>query len=561
MIRFSCPSCGAAASAPIECVGRTTTCRGCGKPITVPRVAPTPTPAPPAASGDKTTLGLLLSHTPTTMKPAGDAPKPRTGLKTTPPVRSRQTASGVKRRPKEPEREKPARRNMALTLVYVLGAVLFVFAGGGLVGFGVYRYLDSQRPKDDNNSYARAPLDIGNPSGAPQPGATPSTQPTPSKQDSSPPKKDDAGNTPASADRPKAKPDDAPKAADAPKPKPDDTPKPKPDDNPNPKPDDKPKPKPDDTPKPKPDNSPKPKPDDNPKPDPLAPLLKDLKSNDKDVKAKAVAGLAKLLKDGDDVTRRQAAQALGEAGLAAKAVRHDLDDATNDSDEGVRREARKAVAAIDAAAVEDKKAQTRQKLVPLLKDLKDKSAAVRQKALEGIAVLGPDAVDASEQVLDKLTDKSPAVQRAALDALEKVNPPLYKPMLTVMVDQNLQAKYLAIQQLGKMGPDAKATVPFLIRRYQTQAADANFRDYYGRIILKALQSIDPDNTDFQMFILSAIPPSPTTANSQFVPGGGPAGQVMRGEAMTIALELVKSNKMDAAKLAKDARKNNLSKFS
>ena len=97
----------------------------------------------------------------------------------------------------------------------------------------------------------------------------------------------------------------------------------------------------------------------------MAPFLKDLKSDDKDLKARAVAGLAKLLKDGDDLIRLQAAQALGEAGLAAKAALHDLDDATKDSDVGVRREARKAVAAIDAAAAEEQKAQTRQKLVAL----------------------------------------------------------------------------------------------------------------------------------------------------------------------------------------------------
>jgi DNA-directed RNA polymerase subunit RPC12/RpoP len=36
MIRFMCPSCNSPLSAPFDCGGRTTKCRHCGHPITVP---------------------------------------------------------------------------------------------------------------------------------------------------------------------------------------------------------------------------------------------------------------------------------------------------------------------------------------------------------------------------------------------------------------------------------------------------------------------------------------------------------------------------------------------
>jgi WD40 repeat protein len=49
MIRFACPTCKVAASAPEECAGRTTTCRQCGNPITVPSVAAQSAAPPPAA--------------------------------------------------------------------------------------------------------------------------------------------------------------------------------------------------------------------------------------------------------------------------------------------------------------------------------------------------------------------------------------------------------------------------------------------------------------------------------------------------------------------------------
>jgi hypothetical protein len=39
VIRFKCPSCGLAVSAPEDCVGRSTKCRGCNNPIVVPSIA------------------------------------------------------------------------------------------------------------------------------------------------------------------------------------------------------------------------------------------------------------------------------------------------------------------------------------------------------------------------------------------------------------------------------------------------------------------------------------------------------------------------------------------
>ena len=309
-----------------------------------------------------------------------------------------------------------------------------------------------------------------------------------------------------------------------------------------PKPDDAPKPKPDDSPKPKPDDAPKP--DDKPKPDPLAPLLKDLRSDNADVKANAVAGLAKLLKGGDDLTRRQAAQALGEAGLAAKAARPNLDDATKDSDKGVRREARKAVAAIDDAfAEEKKKAQIRQKLAPLLKDLKDKSAAVRQKALEGIADMGADGVEASEGLLAMLTDKSPAVQQRALDALEKVNYDLHEPIVALLVDND---KASAVAQLGKMGAAARPAVPTLIGFYQIQAVIPDHQYHYRATILTALYAIDPDNKDFQALVVNAIP----VIQASPYPSGLMPDSEVRFQAIICAMKMVKANNLDPARLVK-----------
>jgi HEAT repeat protein len=281
----------------------------------------------------------------------------------------------------------------------------------------------------------------------------------------------------------------------------------------------------------------------------LAKLLKDAGGDDKDVQAKAVAGLVRLLKNDDEVVRQEAAKALGSAGLAGKAALKDLDDAAKDPDAGVRKEARRAIDKIQAAAGLEAKALMQQKLAPLLKDLKDKSAATRQKALEGIADLGPDAADASEAILSMFSDRSPAVQQSALDALEKVNPTLHKPILTLVVDKDAVPRVQAISQLQKMGKDAKPAVPLLLRLYQAQVADPRQFNpgLLCDLILAAVGDIDPDNRDYIDLVLSVVssPRQPIAG-----PGGIGSGAPSRDKAIVMAMRLVKDGHLDASKLVK-----------
>jgi HEAT repeat protein len=76
-----------------------------------------------------------------------------------------------------------------------------------------------------------------------------------------------------------------------------------------------------------------------------------------------------MLKHDDDIIRLKAAQRLGTAGAEAKTALKDLENATKDSDELVRREARRAIAKIEATVAGERKAAAQEKLAPLLKDL------------------------------------------------------------------------------------------------------------------------------------------------------------------------------------------------
>jgi hypothetical protein len=100
MIRFSCPSCGAAQSAAEEAAGKKAKCRQCGKPFVVPRAAAAPTASPQ----QKTTLGQVIGHNPTALQHDSPPPasRPQTGRPRARLVRPHQRRRGNRGSAKAP---------------------------------------------------------------------------------------------------------------------------------------------------------------------------------------------------------------------------------------------------------------------------------------------------------------------------------------------------------------------------------------------------------------------------------------------------------------------------
>src|SRR5262245_554495 len=145
MLHFSCPSCGTNLSAPETCAGRGTKCRQSGHPVTVPQ------PSVPSPERDKTSLGQLLSHSPTGLK--GDAVSPGKGQAKTPgssPAKGPNLPRAkILQGPPNPTPTRRARPNESggtsgLPRAVKLGMlVVLVFAAGGWSGTASF---DTWRP-------------------------------------------------------------------------------------------------------------------------------------------------------------------------------------------------------------------------------------------------------------------------------------------------------------------------------------------------------------------------------------------------------------------------------
>lgn len=132
MIRFTCPSCGMALSAPEDCAGRGTKCRGCNRPVIVPQQLPSTAiqKQPPKAA---TPVSLPLTGK------AKKAAKPGT--------------EPIAKRPSGPTGVSVLSRLIRTGVV-----VLVVFPLGVLCGLGLYAYLQSRdKPQPSNEVTLQAP--------------------------------------------------------------------------------------------------------------------------------------------------------------------------------------------------------------------------------------------------------------------------------------------------------------------------------------------------------------------------------------------------------------------
>jgi HEAT repeat protein len=110
-------------------------------------------------------------------------------------------------------------------------------------------------------------------------------------------------------------------------------------------------------------------------------------------------------------------------------------------------------------------------LAKLIKQFKNYDARRRLDALEKVAKLGAEGRAATPALLDFLTTPklSPRFQNAALTALEKVNPKVHKPLLSLLLDESTETRTEALTQVDEL-PEAelKAFYPVILRTFTAE---------------------------------------------------------------------------------------------
>jgi HEAT repeat protein len=217
-----------------------------------------------------------------------------------------------------------------------------------------------------------------------------------------------------------------------------------------------------------------------------------------------VAKLTKELGDRDALVRLKAAKELGRLKEKAKDAIPALTEATSDPDEDVRAVAKRALTAIKEAAGVADATKVNEKFAPLIKNLQSKDMKVRLKAIAELESLGVDAKPAGAALVEfGMMNPNAKVREAANTAFEKIDPEIYKEVLTIFIDASGGNKDLAVDNLRKMGAKAKAAVPMIksYHQYLTKEGRHRRQPYFT---LQALIAIAPEDAAVQQTVLGLV---------------------------------------------------------
>lgn len=164
--------------------------------------------------------------------------------------------------------------------------------------------------------------------------------------------------------------------------------------------------------------------------------------------------------------RRQAAQNLIRYGAKARSAAPSLIAALDDDDDSVRAQALITLRSVGADA---------KVLLPaMLKVLRGKHTNLHDQAAQLVYQIGPDSVGEVITLLKK--EEAPALRQTFLQMLAMVGPPAkdaVDELVKALDDKSPRARMVAARALGNIGPDAKAALDALAKAEKDE--DANVR--------------------------------------------------------------------------------------
>lgn len=213
-----------------------------------------------------------------------------------------------------------------------------------------------------------------------------------------------------------------------------------------------------------------------------------------------VDALIKQLKDDDAVVRLKAAKALGKLGKKAKDAVPALNALLKDKDADVRSVARNAIDAIKGSGDTGNA-----KLDDIVKDLKNKNAATRMKAVTRLADLGEEGKPAAPALVELLVSSYPVNRERYFEALEKIDPESQKVILAFLTENEAEKKLEAIDGMESLAEEGKACIPVLLKYFYADRTGKLTRDFsFAQRIIPALVKIAPDDKNVATAVFSAV---------------------------------------------------------
>lgn len=156
----------------------------------------------------------------------------------------------------------------------------------------------------------------------------------------------------------------------------------------------------------------------------------------------------------------------------------------------------------------------REQLLTLVKELKNKDAKLRLKAVESISALGKDAAPIAKELCDATFDSNANVARNAIVALEGVRPDLFKPLANVLLDKDLNVRMNGIRALGKLGNTARPVSGALMNLLKNSLGDRDL-DQLSLHIFLAFNTIVPEDPDTVKSLKALAGPANPASGSRF----------------------------------------------
>ena len=146
-------------------------------------------------------------------------------------------------------------------------------------------------------------------------------------------------------------------------------------------------------------------------------------------------------------------------------------------------------------------------LEKLIKQLKNFDPRRRLEALEQIGKLGPDARAATPALLDLLTTPkhNTKIQSARLATHEKINPAVYQPMLSLLLDESHETREQALSEVSQLPkPELAAFYPVIVRTYQAERIRSNADSPLLPRYLQVMAEHYPEKPEVPTLFLQAI---------------------------------------------------------